>query len=174
VPDSPRQRNGVDDAVLRVTIELLATMSFARLSMELVAKRAAVGKPTVYRRWPSKAALVADAVARFAPTLTSTLRATPLRARGEGWSVSRAPWWSRESRMCSTACWAKRCPMRISRDPTGALFPARQQVIEAALRRCVAAGTLPADLDLASAISLLLGRCCTMDRHPEPGPTNAR
>jgi AcrR family transcriptional regulator len=36
--------------------------SYAELSMESVAARAGVGKKTLYRRWPSKAPLVAEAV----------------------------------------------------------------------------------------------------------------
>jgi AcrR family transcriptional regulator len=49
-------------AILSATRELLATGSYAELSMESVAARARVGKKTLYRRWPSKAPLVAEAV----------------------------------------------------------------------------------------------------------------
>jgi hypothetical protein len=40
----------------------VATGSYAELSMEGVAAHARVGKKTLYRRWPSKAPLVAEAV----------------------------------------------------------------------------------------------------------------
>jgi AcrR family transcriptional regulator len=49
-------------AILEATRELLTTGSYAELTMERVAARAGVGKKTLYRRWPSKAPLVADAV----------------------------------------------------------------------------------------------------------------
>ena len=49
-------------AILAATRELLATGSYAELSMESVAARAHVGKKTLYRRWSSKAPLVAEAV----------------------------------------------------------------------------------------------------------------
>ncbi|NUP24049.1 MAG: TetR/AcrR family transcriptional regulator [Streptomyces sp.] len=49
-------------AILEATRELLIENGYAALSMEGVAARTGVGKPTVYRRWPSKGALVADAV----------------------------------------------------------------------------------------------------------------
>ncbi|MGD1204807.1 TetR/AcrR family transcriptional regulator [Mycobacterium seoulense] len=52
----------LDDVILAATRELLAAGSYAELSMEGVATRAKVGKKTVYRRWSSKAPLVADAV----------------------------------------------------------------------------------------------------------------
>lgn len=49
-------------AILDATRELLTTGGYAELSMESVAARAGVGKKTLYRRWPSKAPLVAEAV----------------------------------------------------------------------------------------------------------------
>ncbi|WP_326498562.1 TetR/AcrR family transcriptional regulator [Mycobacterium sp. Aquia_216] len=52
----------LDHAILDATRELLTTGSYAELSMESVAARAGVGKKTLYRRWSSKAPLVAEAV----------------------------------------------------------------------------------------------------------------
>jgi AcrR family transcriptional regulator len=49
-------------AILDATRELLTVGSYAELSMEGVAARARVGKKTLYRRWSSKAPLVAEAV----------------------------------------------------------------------------------------------------------------
>jgi len=49
-------------AILAATRGLLATGSYGELSMESVAARAGVGKKTLYRRWSSKAPLVAEAV----------------------------------------------------------------------------------------------------------------
>ncbi len=49
-------------AILAATRELLAMGSYGELSMESVAARAGVGKKTLYRRWSSKAPLVAEAV----------------------------------------------------------------------------------------------------------------
>ncbi|BBX47204.1 TetR/AcrR family transcriptional regulator [Mycobacterium cookii] len=51
------------DAILRATQDLLADVGYDRLSIESVAAHCGVGKTTIYRRWPDKAALVADAVA---------------------------------------------------------------------------------------------------------------
>ncbi|MGA9676233.1 MAG: TetR/AcrR family transcriptional regulator [Mycobacterium sp.] len=58
-----RPRDGrLHRAILDATRELLTTCSYAELSMESVAARAQVGKKTLYRRWSSKAPLVAEAV----------------------------------------------------------------------------------------------------------------
>ncbi|EHB58736.1 regulatory protein TetR [Mycolicibacterium rhodesiae JS60] len=49
-------------AILDAVRELLVVSSYAELSMDAVAARAQVGKKTIYRRWTSKAPLVAEAV----------------------------------------------------------------------------------------------------------------
>ncbi len=64
----PDERGGrprdaqLDHAILEATRDLLAVDGYAKLSMESVAIRAQVGKKSLYRRWPSKAPLVAEAV----------------------------------------------------------------------------------------------------------------
>jgi AcrR family transcriptional regulator len=50
-------------AILRSTLKLLADKGFSDLTIESVAEHAGVGKATVYRWWPDKAALIADAFA---------------------------------------------------------------------------------------------------------------
>ncbi|MGB8732660.1 MAG: TetR/AcrR family transcriptional regulator [Candidatus Sulfotelmatobacter sp.] len=50
-------------AILRSTLKLLAEKGFSDLTIESVADHAGVGKATVYRWWPDKAALIADAFA---------------------------------------------------------------------------------------------------------------
>ncbi len=51
--------------IATATRELLAEQGYDRLSMEAVAERSRASKATLYRRWPNKAALVADALADF-------------------------------------------------------------------------------------------------------------
>ena len=57
-PRDPR----IDDAVLRATVELLGKSGYADLSVDAIARRAGTSKPAIYRRWPSKAHLVHEAV----------------------------------------------------------------------------------------------------------------
>jgi len=52
----------IDGAVLTVALELFIAHGIAGMSIEQVAKGAAVGKPTIYRRWATKERLVADAI----------------------------------------------------------------------------------------------------------------
>jgi AcrR family transcriptional regulator len=48
----------VDERVREATLAILTTDGYAAVTMEAVARRAAVAHTTVYRRWPSKAHLV--------------------------------------------------------------------------------------------------------------------
>ncbi|OBI65285.1 TetR/AcrR family transcriptional regulator [Mycobacterium sp. E796] len=57
-PRDPR----IDAAVLRATVELLAETGYSGLLVSAIAKRAGTSKPAIYRRWPSKAHLVHEAV----------------------------------------------------------------------------------------------------------------
>ena len=52
----------IDAAILIAALELFISHGIAGVSIEQVAKRAGVGKPTVYRRWATKERLVADAI----------------------------------------------------------------------------------------------------------------
>lgn len=58
----------VHQAILEATRALLVETGYAKLTTDRVASRAGVGKQTVYRRWLSKAPLVAEAVLDSAGT----------------------------------------------------------------------------------------------------------
>lgn len=49
-------------AILKATNSLLLHMSVQELSIEAIAKKAKVGKTTIYRWWPNKTAVVMDAL----------------------------------------------------------------------------------------------------------------
>jgi len=57
-PRDPR----IDTAALRATVDLLAETGYTGLSVSAIAERAGTSKPAIYRRWPSKAHLVHEAV----------------------------------------------------------------------------------------------------------------
>lgn len=62
-PASLRRRGAVlERAILDAALEQLSTVGWNGLTMEGVAARAQTGKAAVYRRWPSKEDLVADAL----------------------------------------------------------------------------------------------------------------
>jgi AcrR family transcriptional regulator len=56
--------------ILKAALKLLAETSFAEVTIDAIAERARVGKATVYRWWPNKAAVVIEAFREgFAPQL---------------------------------------------------------------------------------------------------------
>lgn len=68
-PQLGRKRDHTRDAtILDVTLDVLAEVGYERMTMDMVAARASAGKATIYRRWPSKEALILDAVARMKRT----------------------------------------------------------------------------------------------------------
>lgn len=69
-PGRPRSEQA-RQAILRSTLRILEHSGFSGLTIEDVADRAGVGKATVYRWWPNKGALIADA---FASNTTRNLR----------------------------------------------------------------------------------------------------
>lgn len=49
-------------AILQTVLDLCAEQSYAAVTMDAIATRAKVGKPTLYRWWPSKGPLMLDAL----------------------------------------------------------------------------------------------------------------
>ena len=63
-PRPGRRRNHARDTeILDAALEVLAETGYDGMTIDMVAARAKAGKATLYRRWPSKAELVVDAVA---------------------------------------------------------------------------------------------------------------
>lgn len=95
---SLRRRGAVlERAILDAALEQLSTVGWNGLTMEGVAARAQTGKAAVYRRWPSKEDLVADALKAGLPSLTEAPDLGSVR----------------------TTCWncAGRCVRRCTRSP---------------------------------------------------------
>ena len=74
-PRSPK----IHQAILKAAVDLVLSHGFRAVTMEAIAEKAGVGRMTIYRRWPNKAAVVMDAfVARvdsetlFAPAKSFT------------------------------------------------------------------------------------------------------
>jgi AcrR family transcriptional regulator len=60
-PGRPRSVKS-HQAMLAASLELLGEVGYSALSIEAIAKRAKIGKTTIYRRYSSKSELVADAI----------------------------------------------------------------------------------------------------------------
>ncbi|MCP9946074.1 TetR/AcrR family transcriptional regulator [Streptomyces somaliensis] len=60
-PDASRRSQRSRRAVLDAALALVGEAGYARTTIEGIAARAGVGKQTIYRWWPSKAAVLLDA-----------------------------------------------------------------------------------------------------------------
>jgi TetR/AcrR family transcriptional regulator, regulator of autoinduction and epiphytic fitness len=59
--------------ILRAAVEELAEAGYGSFTIESVAARAGVGKSTIYRHWPEKLALIADAFETFHEQMVPSL-----------------------------------------------------------------------------------------------------
>jgi AcrR family transcriptional regulator len=59
-PGRPRSVR-LDRAILKAAVDLVLASGFRALSMDSIAAKAGVGRMTIYRRWPNKAAIIMDA-----------------------------------------------------------------------------------------------------------------
>ncbi|MBY8862691.1 TetR/AcrR family transcriptional regulator [Nocardia sp. CA2R105] len=76
----PHRDPAVDRTVLEAARSLLVERGYAATSIDAIATRAGVSRPAIYRRWPSKAHLIAKAVfpdvgsEQVAPDLIAEIR----------------------------------------------------------------------------------------------------
>ncbi|WP_371615641.1 TetR/AcrR family transcriptional regulator [Streptomyces sp. NBC_00454] len=60
-PDAARRSDRSRRAILDAALALVGEVGYNKLTIEAIAARAGVGKQTIYRWWPSKAAVLLDA-----------------------------------------------------------------------------------------------------------------
>lgn len=70
-PGRPRDPQ-VDQRVFEAAVDVYSEFGWHGFSIEAVARRAAVGKATIYRRWPNKTDLLIDAVRARVTVVTDT------------------------------------------------------------------------------------------------------
>jgi AcrR family transcriptional regulator len=165
----------VDAAIIRATQQLLAEQGYARMSLEAIAREAGVAKPTLYRRWSSKADLATDALAALAaresPPVTGDTRAdlvSLLRAfqrsllRPNGLAM-----------LGTVLAEEHHTPELVARFRDRLLRPRRARLL-AILEAGRASGQVRADADLDAAVNLLVGsfyaRYLTGDGVPRSWP----
>jgi AcrR family transcriptional regulator len=158
-PGRPRSEQA-HRAILEAALELLSQVGYDRLSVARVADRAGVGKATVYRRWPSKLELVAEAflqLPEMAEPDTGNLVDDLTGVLGSFVEVSATS------------------PLAIvlailsgerARDPELAkmlspLFEARREPLIRVLERAVSRRELPPDIDLEAAADVIMGPVVT-------------
>lgn len=164
LPDQDRKGPGrprsvrVDEAILAGMIDLLTEgVSAEAISIEAVAAKAGVGKATIYRRWPNKEALLADAVA--------TLKGPPPDIAGESVRDDLVTLVRPVGHNSALTNGASVLPCLISelrRSPQlqqiyQRVIGPRRELMRTVLRRGIASGELRADLDIEVVMAMLVG-----------------
>lgn len=157
-PGRPRDARH-DAAILAATLRILQEEGYGGLTIEGVAVSAGVSRPTIYRRWPSKPALVVAALVQSArlavPVLdTGSLRRDLIAVQRRQVELMSTP----EARRVTAGLIAD-----LATDPELAetyvsqyLAPRRAAVWQV-LQRGVDRGELDADVDFAFVYDLLVG-----------------
>ena len=157
-PGRPRDARH-DQAILGATLEILQEHGYRGVTIEGVAARAGVGRPTIYRRWPSKPAIVVAALvqsARLALPVpdTGSLRRDLIAVQRHQVELMNSP----DARRITAGLIAD-----LADDPELAqtyvsqyLAPRRATVWQV-LQRGVDRGELHADVDFAFVYDLLVG-----------------
>ena len=153
-PRSPQVR----DAILSAARALLQESGVAGLTMEAVAERAGVGKPTVYRWWPNRHAVAMAALMDAATERPARTRSrSPLRALREQLLAVSDTLGSRQGRSVTT--------MIASADPDTEIAKAfrhhfvleRRNEGRALLLRAIEAGEVRPQIDVDTALDQLYG-----------------
>ncbi|MFQ6327894.1 TetR/AcrR family transcriptional regulator [Nocardia sp. CWNU-33] len=160
-PSAARRSERARAAILAAATELIRELPYGKLTVEAIAARAGVGKQTIYRWWPSKGAVVFDAMLELytgpdglvLPD-TGDIRAD-LRELVRGAIV--------ELTDPGFEAFLRAMYIEIQQDPElGAAYRERlllpqRAAIAQRLASGVRAGQLRADVDLDFAVDLLLG-----------------
>ncbi|MEU7526124.1 TetR/AcrR family transcriptional regulator [Saccharothrix sp. NPDC042600] len=81
-----RPRAGIDATVFAATLKTVHDLGYAGATMDRIAAAAGVAKTTLYRRWPSKGALIADC-------LVDALGPVPVRGEDRASDIATAIRW---------------------------------------------------------------------------------
>lgn len=157
MPGRPRSEDS-RKAILRSTLKLLQETGFPDLSIEAIAADADVGKATVYRWWPNKAALVADA---FSSSADEELRFPDTGSVRSDVSIQmkhlvRVLRGRRGRIVAALIGGGQSDPELIEAFRDRFMMPRRQEAY-GILRRGIARGELPKELDLDLALDTLYG-----------------
>ncbi|HUO14229.1 MAG TPA: TetR/AcrR family transcriptional regulator [Verrucomicrobiae bacterium] len=156
-PGRPRSEQA-RKAILSATLKILADSGFPELTIEDVADRASVGKTTVYRWWPNKGALIADAfshstVRKLRFPDTGSVRSDMSQQMQQLIKVFR----SRRGRIVSAMIAAGQGDEEIITAFRDRFLMPRRREAYATLRRGILRGELSADLDLDLLLDSLYG-----------------
>src|SRR6476659_6378195 len=157
-----RLDRSLDAAILDATLVGVAELGYDRLSMDDVASRAGVGKAAIYRRWPSKPVVVADAIAHWRRRLgpIEPPNTGSLRGDIEALVAAVPDLDDADSHMIRVVVGVATAAMHnpvLAAALDDLVLSAPRQVVRAVLDHAVARGEIPAGRDLSLIPDVALG-----------------
>ncbi|HEX5749581.1 MAG TPA: TetR/AcrR family transcriptional regulator [Archangium sp.] len=153
-PGRPRDER-IDEEVRAATLALLREGGYGALSLEAVAERAGVGRPTLYRRWAGKPQLVVD-------TLVRSMGEAPAADTGDtredlvsGLSTLTAAFAGAVGRALPGLVADLAVEPALAQAFRERVFATRRASMAAALARGVARGDIRGDIDVELVLDLL-------------------
>ncbi|MCB1531183.1 MAG: TetR/AcrR family transcriptional regulator [Rhodospirillales bacterium] len=145
-------------AILDATRRLLTHNSVAKLSVEAIAKKAGVGKTTIYRWWPNKQAVVMDAVFSQ-PGFHNILPASASSFDGVRAQVDKLmrQLSGKNGRVVAEIIGEAQGDPEALKNLVENFFQDRYNALAGYLEQGKDSGEFPADLDIEAAIDVILG-----------------
>ncbi|MEV0582056.1 TetR/AcrR family transcriptional regulator [Nonomuraea sp. NPDC050310] len=157
-PDPARRSVRARRAILDATAQLIAEKGYADVTIEAIAARAGVGKPTIYRWWPSKAMVTIELLIEIAEQTTGYPDtgdfAADLRTQMQGLIAAIHP--PRTSPLAGVIAEGLQNP-DVARQLRELLLEPQLELFRARLRLAQQQGQFPPDADPEVALYLLYG-----------------
>jgi AcrR family transcriptional regulator len=158
-PDAARRSARCHRAIVDATKALLDEQGYTATSIDQIARRAGVGKQTIYRWWPNKAAVVLEAHAEQAAERhpipdTGDLRGD-LRAFATSFSHTLGD--TAVGRVCVQLIGEAQVDEAFAEAYRDVFVTARRAAVREVLERARARGEIRADADIELALDLFFG-----------------
>ena len=154
-----RPRNqAAHDAALKAALLLVTKRGFRAVSMNEIAAEAGIGKMTIYRHWPNKAALVMDALLNLIrgetafPEAGSAIESLRLQLTLQA-AFFRGP----RGNLIRSLIAEAQSDSELAAAFRDAWLNPRREGVRNVMRSAIAEGSLSRDLDIEAAIDLLYG-----------------
>jgi len=176
VPGRPRDPE-VDRRIAEAALQVFGEGGWAGFAMETVGRRAGVGKASIYLRWTSKEALLADALTTGLPRVsdvdTGTLHGDLLEMATQVLGLYAGPFSRAALRLSLEAGTIPGIAARYQ-----AMRHAQIRAARAIVRRGIARGELPAAVSVTLLLETLVGgammHAVTRDRRTDDTASHAR
>jgi AcrR family transcriptional regulator len=151
-----------DAAIMQAALDGVAELGYDRLTMDEIAARAHAGKGALYRRWPSKATLVVDALVAWREQFVPVSIPDTGSLRGDMEAmIAAAPAFDETVQrqmgvFAGLATAAARDP-ELKAELSSTVLGRPRRLLRGVLDRAVARGEIPAERDLEIVADILIG-----------------